>query len=158
MDSPHEAKDILTEWIENEAFDLSDRVSQSGVEFDYKAKPYKPEHIEPAKPMPQVALDEIYSACDRTLETLNRLRWHTEDGIAPEILKEFGVAYSPENGTIILPHHNINGDIVGLYERNFLPLRKFVKEYYPDMPPKIQLKFPRAKYVPLLRSEKYQTG
>ena len=156
MDSPQKAKDFLVEWLEDEDIDLTDRVPIGNINFERKAKPYSPTHIEPVESMPQVALGEIYSDCDIAIETLARLVWHKEDGIPAEILKEFDVAYYPPNGTILLPHHNINGEIVGIYERNFLPLRKFVKDHHPDMPHKMQITYPRAKYVPLLRDEKHQ--
>ena len=157
MDSPQEAKDFLFEWIEDEDIDLSDRVPSENINFGCKAKPYRPTHIEPVEPMPQAVLDGIYSDCDMSIETLARLVWHKEDGIPAEILKEFDVAYYPQNGTILLPHHNINGETVGIYERNFLPLRKIVKEHHPDMPYEMRLTYPRAKYVPLLKVEKYRT-
>ena len=68
-----------------------------------------------------------------------------------EQLCRFDVAYYPKHKTIILPHHNINGEIVGLFERSFLPIRKQMKDEYPEATHKWLCQFPRAKYVPLLK-------
>lgn len=157
MDNPQEAKDFIVEWIENEDIDLCNRTAQSILDFDYKERAYKPEHIEPIQAMPQAALDEVYANCDYRLETLNKLVWSTKSGILADILKAYDVAYHKINETIILPHHNINGEIVGLYERSFRPLRKDVKKDYPEVNGKDLLKYPRAKYVPLLKDEKYRS-
>ena len=157
MDNPKDAKRFILEWIENQDVDLSDRVSRADIDFEYKEKPYKPEHFEPVSGIPKDIIDELYSKFDCKLETLKRTRWHTEDGIPTDILQEYDVACYAMNDVIILPHHNINGEIVGLYERSFKPLRRDVKTNYSDIPYKMLLKYPRAKYVPLLKEEKYFT-
>lgn len=155
LDSPHEAQEYLEEWIDNEDIDLSGRVGRR-LDFEYKeGDKYEPGIIPVVPGMLQAALEEIYSGLDTSLETLSRLVWHTRDGIDSNILKLFDVGYSPKSGSIILPHHNSLGEIVGIYERSFRPLRRKIKEQYPDMPFKDLLKYPRAKYVPLLRGEKY---
>ena len=87
---------------------------------------------------------------------MRKLRWHTEDKIDVDIMLKYDVAYFPRNGTIILPHHNINGKIVGLYERSFRMLRKDFYKLYPGAPFQAAMWFPRAKYVPLVRDEKYR--
>ena len=56
-----------------------------------------------------------------------------------------------------MPHHNINGEVVGLYERSFKTLRKDIKIRFPEIEYSALVQFPRAKYVPLLRYEKYRT-
>lgn len=157
MQNPQDAKDFLEDWIDNQEIDFSDRVPRAGANFEYKERPFEPTHIEPVAPMDKIALKELYdNEFDLKKETLKRLLWHTEDGIDIDILTEYDVAYYTAHGTIILPHHNINGDIVGLYERNFNKLRKEVKKEHPDLPYEELIKFPRAKYVPLLRAEAYR--
>lgn len=157
MQNPQDAKDFLEDWIDNQEIDFSDRVPRAGANFEYKERPFVPTHIEPVAPMDKTALKELYDKeFDTTKESLAKLLWHTEDGIDIDILAEYEVAYYTEHGTIILPHHNINGDIVGLYERNFNKLRKEVKKEHPDLPYTALIKFPRAKYVPLLRAEDYR--
>lgn len=157
MDNPQEAKEFIEDWIENQDIDFSHRMPMATTDFEYQERPYEPSQIEPVIAMPKSVIKELYSGFDTSIDTLKRLVWCKEDLIEPELLKEFDVAYCPVSGSIILPHHNINGDIVGLYERSFRPLRKDVKKLHPEIDYKLLLKYPRAKYVPLLRAEQYQT-
>lgn len=156
MSAPQEAKDFIEDWIENQDLDLSNRVSKH-TDFEYQERPYTPIVVDRVPGMPVEVLNELYAGFDTTLETLRRLTWCTEDLIFPEWLKKFDVAYDPATGSVILPHHNINGEIVGLYERSFKPLRKKVREEHPEMDYKKLLTYPRAKYVPKLRAETHQT-
>lgn len=156
MSSPQEAKDFIEDWIENQDLDLSNRVARH-TDFEYQERPYAPTHIEPVPGIDMEIIKSLYAKFDTTLETLGRLVWSKEDLIQPELLHLFDVAYDPSTGSIILPHHNIRGEIVGLYERSFKPLRKKVKEDHPDMSYKKLVEYPRAKYVPMLRAEEYQT-
>ena len=164
LPDPDLAKQYIEDWIDGERhqsgkcrkpIDLSNR-RPAKVDFDYKERPFELEHIEPLKGIPQHIIDELYSEFDNTPETLAKLRWHTEDGISVEMLQKYQVAYYPENGSIVFPHHNINGEIVGLYERSFRMLRKEFYKKYPGAPYKVAMLFPRAKYVPLIRKEKYR--
>ena len=152
----YEAIEFLEDWMDGKDIDWSTRTSRA-VDFSHHYSEYEPSHIEPIQGMPQVALDEIYSKTDTSIETLSKLVWCTEDGIRPDILQQFDVGYYKPNGTILLPHHNINGEIVGIYERSFKPLRKEIKKKYPEIDFRELIKFPRAKYVPLLRSPEWQT-
>ena len=53
---------------------------------------------------------------------------------------------------MILPNHNIGGEIFGLYERSFDTLRREAKQMYGEWMTYSQIaSFPRAKYVPLLK-------
>lgn len=157
LDLPHPdlAKQYIEDWIEGKQIDLSDRTPNQ-VDFSFHERSFKLEHIETVKGIPQHIIDELYSKFDNTPETLAKLRWHTEDGISVEMLQKYQVAYFPKNGTIILPHHNINREIVGLYERSFRMLRKDFYKLYPGAPFHVAMWFPRAKYVPLVREEKYR--
>lgn len=151
-----QAIEFLEDWMDGKDINWSNKTSRA-VDFSHHYKEYEPTHIEPIQGMPKAALNEIYSKTDTNIKTLSKLVWCTEDGIKPELLKEFDVGYYLPNETILLPHHNINGEIVGIYERSFKPLRKEVKKKYPEIDKRELIKFPRAKYVPLLRSPEWQT-
>lgn len=156
LDLPHPdfAKQFIEDWIEGKQIDLSDRIPIN-ADFEYIERPFELKYIEPVKGIPQEIIDRLYAKFLYDEDTLAKLKWHTEDGIDVEMLKLYQVAYFPQNGSIVFPHHNIRGEIVGLYERSFRMLRKEVRAKYPDMPYKDTLSFPRAKYVPLLKDEEF---
>lgn len=156
LENPQDAKDFIEDWIDGQSINFDERVPRTSADFIYKERPYEYQVIEPLPYIGFEAEEILYSKFDTTAETLGRLVWHTKDGIDVSLLQEFGVAYWHERDTIILPHHNRLGQIVGLYERSFRPLRKEVKKNYPDIPFKDLVKFPRAKYVPLLKWECFQ--
>lgn len=151
IDNPQEAKDFIEDWIDGQKIDFNDRVSRGIENFVYQERPFEVENVLPLPGIGKEVEEELYKDFDNDINTLKQLVWCTKDHIDPKILQEFDVAYYPKRKTIILPHHNINGEIVGLYERSFLPLRKEVKDRYPDMDYKSLVRFPRAKYVPLLK-------
>ena len=156
LPEPDLAKQFIEDYIAGQRIDLSDRVPIS-VDFSYTERPFEITDIPPLEPMPQSIIDELYSEqFDQSPEIMNRLKWHTEDGIDVDVMLKYDVAYFPKNGTIILPHHNINGEIVGLYERSFRMLRKDFYKLYPGAPFQVAMWFPRAKYVPLVRDDKYR--
>lgn len=151
--------------------DLAARPPKEGIELGFTERPFERQKIEPV-PDIESLLPAIRKAqrWDNSLATLSRTSWCRSDGIDPEILREFGVAYRPPvnprteviNGedrvvcdrmsTIILPHHNIHGKVVGIYERSFDTLRREAKQLYGEWMTGAQLaSFPRAKYVPLLK-------
>ena len=115
-------------------------------------------------------LADLYSQFDTTPQTLSRLKWHLPkaqggDGIPLQQLIDFNVAYYPKRGTIILPHHNINGEIVGLYERSFAPTRRkcgkssaIGKQEWIDNKEiwKAIHYAPKSKYMPLWKEGKYR--
>lgn len=154
-DDPQQAKDFIEDWIDGKNIDLSNR-TPINADFGYTERPFKLEHIEPVKGIDESVIRRLYDTFDDSEETLSRLVWHTKEGIDVVTLKLYQVAYHPEHHTIILPHHNVNGEIVGLYERSFLMTRREFRKKYPDVDYKETLKLPRAKYVPLLRDEFYR--
>jgi len=158
LDYAQEAKDFLEDWIKDKNIDLSNRIVRDGINLDYKERPYAYERIEPVSAIPASEIDVLYKRFATDSTTLNKLRWAWEDGIRGEVLSLYDVAYFPERDTIILPHHNVRGEIVGLYERSYRPLRRVVKEQFPDIPYKRLIEYPRAKYVPLLRSNPTEDG
>lgn len=160
LDDPQDAKEFLENWIDHRDIDFSDRIAVQGLNFEYKERPFQVTDVPIVEGLPREILDKYFSRFDTSIETLSRLVWHTEDGIDPEILKLYDVAYYPEHETIILPHHNIRGEIVGMFERSFRELRRVIRKRYPDMPFKALkstevglVDFPRAKYVPLLKDQ-----
>lgn len=166
LDYAQAAKDLIERWIDGQDFDLSSRDAQDGISFGYCGRAFDPAmEIEMVQGIAPAVLADLYSRFDTSPETLARLRWHTEDKIPVEQLTAFQVAYYPEHGTVILPHHNANGEIVGLYERSYGPLCKEVERLFrewgedtcdPDIRRQI-FEAPRAKYMPLLKDEKYRT-
>lgn len=155
FDDPQDAKDFIEDWISGKKIDLSNRVPIK-ADFGFTERPFVIEHIDPVPGIREDIIQDIYSHLDTSEETLSKLVWHHQDGIAVEMLKLYQVAYHPERGTIILPHHNINSEIVGLYERSFLMIRREFRKKYPDIDYKQTLHLPRAKYVPLIRDPKYR--
>lgn len=150
LNTSTEAKEFIQKWIDDHNFDFSGRVAVGGA-FQYEERQWKPEKLNPIAGIPKDKLKELYSRFDCSISTLSRLTWHKDDHIDAEILKEFDVAYYPEHRTIVLPHHNINGEIVGIFERWFGPLRREIKKEYPELRKEELYKFPRAKYLPMLR-------
>ena len=84
---PHEAKDFIEDWIDNQDIDLSDRVPQGEVSFEHEERPFELTETKIVEAMPQEALDEVYSECDTSLEVLAKLVWCTQDGIEASVLK-----------------------------------------------------------------------
>lgn len=173
-----EAKNEIEKWIDGQGIDLSSRDFREGVDFSYHERPFDPDQeVEMVQGIDPAILAELYSSFDTSPETLSRLVWckpreQGGDGIPVEQLRRFQVACDPARGTIILPHHNANGDIVGLYERSFLPLRRdmeqfflewcngdifeYTNKYKPEIARQIYA-YPKSKYMPLLKAEKYRT-
>lgn len=150
------AKDFLEDWMDGKDIDWDS--AHSNVRFEgYQERPYQPEHIEPLEGMLEEDLKVLWSTAEGDIPTLTKLLWAKIDGISPDIMQSFGVKFDTSSRGIFLPHHNILGDVVGVYLRSFLPLRKQIRDKYPDMPYTELIKFPRAKYVPVLRPPHRQT-
>lgn len=156
MDSPQEAKDFIEDWMDGQDIDFSSRDPTELDDYTYHEQPFVPEHIEPLPGIGEAATKELYSKFDTSTETLKLTKWHYQDGIDVEILQLYDVAayvrstkYSKQKSTMILPHHNINGEIVGIYERHFAPLRRDVKKEDSEIPYDVLLDYPTAKYLPL---------
>jgi len=162
LDNPHEAKEFIEDWIENQNIDLSNKIPHAEKGFEFKERPYECTHIDPVEGIDivQVTDENLFLgdlSFDKSMKILRRLVWCTEEKIDAEILNLYDVCYNWDTGGIILPHHNINGEIVGIYERSFMPIRRQVKIETPDIEYKDLMKYPRAKYLPLLRADEYQT-
>lgn len=155
LDNPQEAKNFIEDWIDGQNIDFTNRVPIPIEDFVYEERKFEVEDVQPLPGIDKNIIKSLYDNFDYSYDTLKNLVWHTEDKIDIEILQLYNVAYFPKRESIILPHHNINGDIVGLYERSFYPLRREIKKQFPDIPYQQLLKYPRAKYVPLLKEEKY---
>jgi len=150
------AKDFLEDWMDGKEIDWE--AAHSNIRFEgYQERPFKIEHIEPLPPMTQEELQTVWDNAISILDEPRKTRWEKEDKISREIMQKFDVKIDTSGSGIYLPHHNIFGGIVGVYLRSFLPLRKDVKEKHPEMPYQELIKFPRAKYVPVIRPVNRQT-
>lgn len=170
LDNPNAAKRFIERWIDEAEIDLSDAVLGEGSgtttyrAFDPGMQVDMVPGIDPA------ILADLYSQFDTRPETLSRLCWckpkeQGGDGIPLQQLIDFQVAYYPKRGTIILPHHNADGEIVGLYERSFGLLQEDVRkilgyerrEWIDDKEAWVAIHYaPKSKYMPLLKEGKYQ--
>lgn len=158
LNSGFNGKEWIMNWIANGKIPLESR-DPTGFDFEYTERKYIPKHLDPLPGIPEDVLAEIYDTFDTSISTLGKLIWSLPkekhgDGISANILHDFDVAYYPAHQTIILPHHNVNGEIVGMFERWFKPLRRDFKKMYPDASPEFLRSLPRAKYLPLLKPEK----
>lgn len=169
-DNPSIGKQFIEKWIDEADIDLSDVIpGASGGTTTYHA--FEPDmKVEMVKGIDPKILADLYSQFDTTPQTLSRLKWHLPkaqggDGIPLQQLIDFDVAYYPKRGTIILPHHNINGDIVGLYERSFAPTQEEMRkifgyepgEWIEDKSAWAAIHYaPKSKYMPLRKEGKYR--
>ena len=170
-ENPNEAKEFIMRWMDDNSIDFSDLSLCAGKDREYQVPLFDPnQQIEMVSGIDPTILSELYSNFDTSPETLARLVWckpkaQGGDEIPVQQLIDFQVAYYPAHRTIILPHHNMDGEIVGLYERSFGLLWNELKKFYGvnegDYVEKSiwqQIKAaPRAKYMPLLKDEKYKT-
>lgn len=158
-DSPQEAKEFIEDWCDNQNIDFESRMPRNETAFEYRERPFERIETPPIPGIPDWIIKDLYEHdFDNRIETLTRLRWHTDDGIEPEVMKLFGVAHLKGQNSVVLPHHNINGQIVGIYERSYLALRREVMKEYPECDWDFFKQFPRAKYVPLLKDKRFLTG
>lgn len=169
-DNPSIGKQFIEKWIDEADIDLSDVIpgASGGTKTYHVFDPDK--KVDMVKGIDPKILADLYSQFDTTTETLSRLKWHLPkaqggDGIPLQQLIDFNVAYYPKRGTIILPHHNINGEIVGLYERSFAPTQEEMRKIFGyELGEWIEGKSawaaihyaPKSKYMPLWKEGKYR--
>lgn len=168
--NPNEGRQFIEKWIDEAEIDLSDVIpgASGGTKTYHVFDPDK--KVDMVKGIDPKILADLYSRFDTTPQTLSRLKWHLPkarggDEIPLQQLIDFDVAYYPKRGTIILPHHNINGEIVGLYERSFAPTRdemekifQYGKHEWIDNKEiwKAIHYAPKSKYMPLWKEKEYQ--
>ena len=167
--NPNEGRRFIEKWIDEAEIDLSDVIpgASGGTKTYHVFDPDK--KVVMVKGIDPKILADLYSQFDTASETLSRLKWHLPkaqggDEIPLQQLIDFQVAYYPKRGTIILPHHNINGEIVGLYERSFAPTRDEMERiFHYDKHEWIEHDIwkaihyaPKSKYMPLWKEEKYR--
>lgn len=152
----YEAKQWIIDWLNGKKVDEKILENLDFYREAYEEKPFNPVPLEMVPGIGEEVERDLYSHFEDSEEILKDCLWHTQDHIDTEILKLYQVAIYPDHDTIILPHHNINGEIVGLYERSFNMLRSEAKKRYPDMPYKMLVEYPRAKYVPLVKEWQYK--
>ena len=169
-DNPSIGKQFIEKWMDEAEIDLSDVIpgASGGIQTYHAFDPDM--RVEMVKGIDPKILADLYSQFDTTPQTLSRLKWHLPkaqggDGIPLQQLIDFNVAYYPKRGTIILPHHNINGEIVGLYERSFAPTKdemekifQYGKHEWIDNKEiwKAIHYAPKSKYMPLWKEKEYR--
>ena len=70
---------------------------------------------------------------DSILKFLPQLRvlpWEDE-GISFSVMKNKGIAYNPRTQGIVIPHYNINGELVGIRERTLIEEEEVYGKYKP---------------------------
>ena len=78
LPDPELAKQFMEDYIAGQRIDLTGRVPIS-VDFSYKERPFKIEHIEPLQPIRQDILDELYEEqFTQAPDVMRKLRWHIE--------------------------------------------------------------------------------
>lgn len=100
-----------------------------GADWNYLEKQEKLNNIE-SEQIAEVAY-KIYN--DTLVENLPAPRigiWEQE-GISPEIIKQFNIRYDPVNQSIIIPHYNINGELIGIRERVLVESDELYGKYKP---------------------------
>lgn len=168
--NPNEGREFIEKWIDEAEIDLSDVIpgASGGTKTYHVFDPDK--KVDMVKGIDPKILADLYSQFDTTPQTFSRLKWHLPkaqggDGIPLQQLIDFNVAYYPKRGTIILPHHNINGEIVGLYERSFAPTKdemekifQYGKHEWIDNKEiwKAIHYAPKSKYMPLWKEKEYR--
>lgn len=158
-DNPQEAKDFIEDWCDHQDIDFEGRLPRNDMGFEFKERPFERCETPPIEGIPRSTIEQMYDEDFlHDMKTLTRLRWHMDDGIDPEVLDLFEIACVPQDNYVVLPHHNRNGDIVGLYARSYRTLRREIIKLYPEAGWDFWKHFPRAKYVPLVKLPKYLTG
>lgn len=159
LDSPQAAKEYISDWIDGQDIDFGDREPNGDTKFEYRERPFERCETPPLEGIELEVIQQMYRE-DFThgVENLARTKWSTEDGIDGEVLELFQVAFVQKDNYMVLPHHNRNGQIVGLYARSYRPLRAQIMKEYPEEGWNFWRHFPRAKYVPLNKEKKYLKG
>lgn len=158
-ENPQEAKDFIEQWADGEHINFDERVPIGDTDFEYKERPFERCETPPLDPIQDwekhALLNEDF---ERTPFLLSHCAWHTEDKIDTDVLLLFEVALWRKENSIILPHHNADGGIVGLYQRSYRDLRRDIMKKYPEEGWNFWKQFPRAKYVPLVKEQRYLKG
>ena len=54
-----------------------------------------------------------------------------KEGITPEIMQNHGICYDPKNQGIIIPHYDINNNLIGVRERTLIKENEIYGKYIP---------------------------
>lgn len=76
---------------------------------------------------------ELKTFDDRILKNFPHLRiipWEQE-GIKREIIDKYKIAYDPVNEGIVIPHYNIDGQLIGIRERTLIKEQEQYSKYRP---------------------------
>lgn len=69
------------------------------------------------------------------------LPWE-EEGITKEIINSHNICYNPSSQAIVIPHYNINGELVGIRERTLIKENEIYGKYRPMYLNKIMYNHP----------------
>lgn len=81
-------------------------------------------------PFKKIELNIYNSSILKYLPQLRVLCWEDE-GISFSIMKNRGIAYNPRTQGIIIPHYNIDGELVGIRERTLIEEEEKYGKYKP---------------------------
>jgi hypothetical protein len=104
-----------------------------GIQLDELSSFYKPYKSDLAKyqvAAPQVTIPVLNSNLLNTF-IFNPVPEWTEDGISVEALKEYNILYSISENKVIIPHYNINGELIGVRGRALNPEDMILGKYMP---------------------------
>jgi len=82
---------------------------------------------------PRKQIVELKHYDDKILKNLPRPRisiWEQE-GIKKEVIKKYNIAYDPVNEGIIIPHYDIDGNLIGIRERTLIKEQEDYGKYKP---------------------------
>ncbi len=69
------------------------------------------------------------------------LPWEQE-GISKEVIKSHNICYNPSSQAIVIPHYNINGELIGIRERTLIKENEIYGKYRPMYLNKIMYNHP----------------
>lgn len=69
------------------------------------------------------------------------LPWE-EEGISKDIIKNHNICYNPSSQAIVIPHYNINGELIGIRERTLIKDNEIYGKYRPMYLNKIMYNHP----------------
>lgn len=109
--------------------------AESAVEEVYRLNDWKIldryEELRALEPRRQIV--ELKKFDKTILNNLPKVRipaWEAE-GILPEVMQNHKIAYDPINNGIIIPHYDINNDLIGIRERTLVKEREQYGKYRP---------------------------
>ena len=77
----------------------------------------------------------VFSEGERILENLPRPRFKDweEEGISDEVSVAYGICYNPHTNGIVIPHYDINDNLIGIRERTLVKEQEKYGKYRPSI-------------------------